>query len=100
MDRIHGEMRAIKDKVGFEGDLQAFFKFMRDDSQFLLLKTNEQDRERYINEATALINNMKANLDKIFITKPKADLKVKAVEAFKGKICRQGFLPTPCSRWF
>ena len=28
--RIHDEMIKIKDKVGFKGDLQAFFKFMRE----------------------------------------------------------------------
>ena len=32
--RIRGEMEAIKEKVGFKGDLQAMFKFMREDKQF------------------------------------------------------------------
>ena len=27
--RIHAEMRKIQEKVGFKGDLQAFFNFMR-----------------------------------------------------------------------
>ncbi|MFP3458895.1 DUF885 family protein, partial [Psychrobacter sp. SIMBA_152] len=29
VSRIHDEMRAIKDKVGFEGDLNAFMQFMK-----------------------------------------------------------------------
>ena len=33
--RIHGEMTKIKEKVKFKGDLQAFFKFMREDPPIL-----------------------------------------------------------------
>jgi len=32
--RIRAEMLAIKDKVGFKGDLPAFFQFLRTDAQF------------------------------------------------------------------
>src|SRR5690606_29753184 len=32
--RLTKEMIAIKDKVGFTGDLKAFFKFIKDDDQF------------------------------------------------------------------
>jgi uncharacterized protein (DUF885 family) len=32
--RIHGEMRAIMRRVGFEGDLAAFFGHLRDDDRF------------------------------------------------------------------
>jgi uncharacterized protein (DUF885 family) len=31
MARIHDEMNKIREKVGFKDDLQAFFKFMRED---------------------------------------------------------------------
>jgi uncharacterized protein (DUF885 family) len=79
--RIHDEMRVIKDKVNFEGDLQAFMQFMRDDDQFYYPNTDE-GKARYLREATALIDDMKLKLDGMFITQPKADLNVKAVEAF------------------
>ena len=39
-------------------------------------------KDRYLSEATALIDGMKGKLDDIFITKPKAELNVKALEAF------------------
>ena len=39
--RIHGEMEKIREKVGFKGDLPAFFKFMREDQQFYLPNTDE-----------------------------------------------------------
>ena len=32
--RIHGEMEALKNQAGFQGDLPAFFQFLRTDPQF------------------------------------------------------------------
>ena len=92
--RIHNEMREIMTKVGFEGDLQAFFKFMRDDEQFYYPETDE-GRERYISEAVALIDDMEGRLDTLFLTKPKASLKVKAVEAFREKSAGKAFYQQP-----
>ena len=34
VERIHAEMESIKEKVGFEGSLNEFFVFMREDEQF------------------------------------------------------------------
>jgi uncharacterized protein (DUF885 family) len=82
VERIHNEMRVIKDKVNFDGDLKAFMQFMRDDDQFYYPNTDE-GKARYLSEATTLIDDMKLKLDEMFITKPKADLNVKAVEAFR-----------------
>ncbi len=92
--RIHKEMNAIKDKVGFEGDLPAFFEFMRHDPQFYYPET-EQGRQRYLTEATQLIDTMKSRLDELFIVKPKADLTVKAVEAFREKSAGKAFYQSP-----
>ncbi|MEP1554843.1 MAG: DUF885 domain-containing protein [Paraglaciecola sp.] len=92
--RIHDEMRVIKDKVNFEGDLKAFMEFMRNDDQFYYLNT-EQGKARYLSEATTLINDMKGQLDDMFITKPKADLNVKAVEAFREQSAGKAFYQRP-----
>jgi uncharacterized protein (DUF885 family) len=92
--RIHDEMRVIKDKVDFEGDLQAFMQFMRDDDQFYYANTDE-GKARYLREATALIDDMKIQLDDMFITKPKADLNVKAVEAFREQSAGKAFYQRP-----
>ena len=43
--RIHGEMDKIREKVGFKGDLPAFFKFMREDPQFYLPEYRRRPRE-------------------------------------------------------
>ena len=92
--RIHGEMTKIKDKVGFKGDLQVFFKFMREDRQFYLPDTDE-GRATYLARAVAIIGEMKKRLDELFATKPKADIVVKAVEKFREKSAGKAFYQQP-----
>jgi uncharacterized protein (DUF885 family) len=92
--RIHDEMRVIMKKVGFEGDLKAFFEFMRNDPQFYY-EESEEGKQRYLTEATQLIDNMKSRLDELFIVKPKADMTVKAVEAFREKSAGKAFYQSP-----
>jgi len=94
VERIHNEMRAIKDKVNFDGDLKAFMAFMRDDEQFYYAN-DEAGKARYLSEATALIDGMKTQLDSMFITKPKADLDVKAVEAYREQSAGKAFYNRP-----
>ncbi|WP_462164491.1 DUF885 domain-containing protein [Pseudoalteromonas xiamenensis] len=92
--RIHEEMTAIKDKVGFKGDLKAFMEFMKTDKQFYLPDT-EEGKAKYLADATAIIDNMKSRLDELFIVKPKADLLVKRVEAFREKAAGKAFYEQP-----
>lgn len=92
--RIHKEMEEIMDEVGFEGSLQDFFKFMREDKQFYYENTPE-GKEKYLTEATAIINTMKGRLDDLFLTKPEADIVVKAVEPFREKSAGKAFYQQP-----
>ncbi|MGI9288088.1 MAG: DUF885 domain-containing protein [Pseudomonadales bacterium] len=92
--RIHAEMRKIKEQVDFDGDLQAFMQFMREDKQFIYT-ADDEGRARYLREATDLIDTMKSRLDELFITKPKADLRVKAVEPFREKSAGKAFYQQP-----
>ncbi|WP_105264798.1 DUF885 domain-containing protein [Pseudoalteromonas sp. T1lg76] len=94
VQRIHDEMRAIKEKVGFEGDLKAFMEFMKTDKQFYYPDTQE-GRDAYLAEAVRVIDDMKSRLDELFIVKPKADLTVKAVEAFREKSAGKAFYQQP-----
>jgi uncharacterized protein (DUF885 family) len=94
VDRIHSEMRQIMTKVDFDGDLQAFFKFMETDPQFYYPDT-EAGRALYLQEATALIETMKAELPASFGMLPKADLTVKAVEAFREQSAGKAFYQGP-----
>lgn len=80
--RIHEEMEAIKTQVGFEGSLQEFFKFIREDPRFFYPDTDE-GRQAYIDAATAHIEFIKTKLPDYFGILPKADLVVKRVEPFR-----------------
>ncbi|MFQ5534458.1 MAG: DUF885 family protein [Sphingomonadales bacterium] len=92
--RIHGEMQAIMDKVGFEGTLREFFEFMRTDSRFYLPQGAE-GRAAYLEQAEQVIETMKGQLDRAFTVKPKADLIVKAVEPFREKSAGKAFYQQP-----
>jgi len=92
--RIHQEMRQIKEKVGFKGDLKAFMAFMKSDKQFYLAGT-EAGKQEYLDGAVNLIDTMKSRLDELFIVKPKADIKVKRVEAFREKAAGKAFYERP-----
>ena len=94
MARIHEEMNKIREKLGFKGDLQAFFKFMREDQQFRM-PNNEQGRAKYLAMANDIIETMKKRLDELFVTKPKADIVVKAVESFREKSAGKAFYQQP-----
>ncbi len=92
--RIHEEMRGIMKKVGFEGDLKAFFEFMRTNPQFYYPNTDE-GKQAYLDRAVAVIDDMRDRLDTLFLTKPKAELIVKRVEAFREKSAGTAFYQRP-----
>ncbi|WP_124980045.1 DUF885 domain-containing protein [Nonlabens xiamenensis] len=94
VQRIHGEMKEIMKQVKFEGSLQDFFKFMREDEQFYY-QDNETGRKKYLKEAKAIIAQMKKDLDQLFLTQPKADIQVKAVEAFREASAGKAFYQQP-----
>ncbi|MEX0998055.1 MAG: DUF885 domain-containing protein [Flavobacteriaceae bacterium] len=80
--RIQKEMMAIKDKVGFEGSLQEFFKFVNTDEQFFFPNTDE-GRQGYLDESTKYLDELTKKLPDYFGILPKADLVVKRVESFR-----------------
>ncbi|WP_194768527.1 DUF885 domain-containing protein [Tamlana sp. I1] len=94
--RIHKEMNAIRENVGFEGDLQAFFEFMKTDKQFYY-SSDQKGKDAYLAEAVRIIDSMKTRLDEIFITKPKADIIVKAVEPFREQSAGKAFYNRPAA---
>ena len=92
--RIHQEMQQIMQTVKFNGKLQQFFTFMREDKQFFNDNT-ASGRSAYLQRAENIVNNMRNRLDQLFITQPKADLEVKAVEAFREKSAGKAFYSRP-----
>ena len=90
VDRIHEEMRVIMSKVGFESNLQDFFKYLKDEPRFTYPDT-EAGREDYIKEATRIIETISKRLDEVFLKQPKAKLEVRRVEAFREKTAGKAF---------
>ncbi len=88
--RIHGEMRKIMAKVGFEGSLQDFFKHLRTSDQYF-----HTSREDYLAEANLKLDAMEKELPKFFNTLPKAPFVIKPVEAFREKSAGKAFYQRP-----
>jgi uncharacterized protein (DUF885 family) len=92
--RIHDEMRDVMKRVGFEGDLSDFFDFMRTDAQFYYPDTAE-GREAWLADSNRHIAAMRAKLPELFVTLPKAEVVVKAVEPFREKSAGKAFYQRP-----
>ncbi len=94
VERIHAAMRNIMQQVNFEGDLQAFFAFMREDEQFYYANTSE-GRQQYLNDAKQAIDDMRKAIPEYFGILPKADVVVKRVEAFREQSAGKAFYQNP-----
>ena len=83
--RLREQMVAVKDSFGFEGSLEEFFVFLREntDDERLYYPNTDEGRQGYIDDATADIENIKQHLPEYFGILPKADVIVKRVEPFR-----------------
>lgn len=78
--RLSAEMEKVRDQVGFDGDMQAFFEYLRTDPQFYydnpedLLAGYEDLRQR-----------IDPQLENIFDVLPKASYVLKEVEEFRAE---------------
>ena len=80
--RIQGEMQEIREQVGFEGTLQEFFVFLREDPRFFFPNT-DAGREGYLQAARDHLDFIETRLPEYFGILPRADLVVKRVESFR-----------------
>lgn len=78
--RIRSEMEWVKGQLKFEGDLQAFFEFLREDEQFYFKSADE-----LINAYVEVKKKIDARVPLLFDIAPKADYEVKLVEAFRAE---------------
>ncbi len=93
--RIHAEMREIIRKVGKKDDsLIWFFDYLRENKQFYFPNT-AGGKKAYMDLASGIIDTMRSKLDVLFITKPKAPIVVKAVEAFREQSAGGAFYEDP-----
>ena len=94
VERIHSSMQDIMQQVDFDGDLTAFFDFMRDDPQFTYANT-KAGKQQYLAETQAYIDGMQSELPSVFNVLPQAELKVKAVEPFREQSAGKAFYQQP-----
>lgn len=80
--RIRGEMEAIQQQLGVEGDLPAFFKHVSNNPALKYANT-DAGRARYMADTNAAIDNIRKVLPEYFGLLPKAPLEVRRVEAFR-----------------
>jgi uncharacterized protein (DUF885 family) len=85
VERIRNEMRKLMKQVGFEGDLDAFFDFMKTDPRFFY-----SDPAAQIRGYVDIKNRVDRNLPRLFEIMPKADYEVRAVEPFREKSASGG----------
>lgn len=94
VERIHNAMRDIMEEVEFEGTLQEFFVFMREDNQFYLPST-PQGRQQYLDDAKQAIDDMREEIPDYFGILPEAPMIVKRVEAFREQSAGKAFYQSP-----
>jgi len=92
--RIHGEMNAIKQQVGFDGSLQQFFAHIRDDPKYYY-SNDAAGKQRYLDESLKAQAQVAAALPRYFGRLPKAELLIKAVEPFREKSAGKAFYQDP-----
>jgi len=83
--RIRGEMLAVKNQVGFKGDLDAFFTFLEQDPQFYFKNEGE-----LLDAYRGVKQRIDALLPKLFVDFPKADYEIRPVEAFRAESAAGG----------
>lgn len=79
VERISKEIDALRIKVGFNGDLVAFYNYALTDKQFSPFKTDDQVLDSF----RAIYPKIEPSLKKLFNVVPKAAFEVKAIEKFK-----------------
>ena len=80
--RLRGEMEIVRHQVGFEGDLQAFFDYVREEPQFFY-SNDDAGRQAYIDAVEERLAFINERLPEYFGILPKADLVVKRVEPYR-----------------
>lgn len=79
VERISAEMEKVKKQVGFEGDLKAFFDYVRNNKELMPF----DDPQQVINNFNAIHETMKPQIEKLFDLKPKTPFEVRRTEAFR-----------------
>ncbi len=77
--RIGRVQDSVKNAVGFKGDMNAFFEFMKTDKRFMPYKTPQEVLAAF----EAIHKRMEPNLKKMFNHVPKTPFEIRQTEAFR-----------------
>jgi len=92
--RIRGEMEAVMGKIGFKGDLPAFFEHLRTDPSNFYPNT-DSGRQAYLDQSKAYIDSVYADMDQYFNVLPNAGLEVRRVEEWRQDTTPTAFYNDP-----
>ena len=82
VERIHGEIFEIMERVNFDGTLKEFFDFMREDDQFYYPE-GPKGRQMYLDQVQVVVDTLSNRIEELFYGLPSIPLQVKAVEAYR-----------------
>ena len=82
VERIHGKIYEIMEKVNFDGTLKEFFDFMREDDQFYYPE-GPKGRQMYLDQVQVVVDTLSNRIEELFYGLPSIPLQVKAVEAYR-----------------
>ena len=75
---IHEEMRQVMEEVGFEGELDEFFDYLKTEPEFYY-----DEPEQLIEGYRAMSDHVQSLAPRLFETFPRSEFEVRAVEAFR-----------------
>lgn len=87
--RISSEMEKVKEQVGYEGDLQSFFDYVRTNKELMPFDTAEE----VVANFNAIYDRMKPNIPKLFDMTPETGFEVRRTEAFREKSASAEYNP-------
>jgi uncharacterized protein (DUF885 family) len=88
--RIQNEMDEIRKRVGFSGDLDAFFAYLKTDPAFYFPNT-EEGRQAYLELGQQLVDKASSAMVRILPYPLPHPLQVRRIEAFREKSAPVGF---------
>lgn len=77
--RILAEMEAVKEQVGYKGDIISFFDYVRNNKELMPYKTPEE----IIANFNEIHKTMKPQIEKLFDVKPETAFEVRQTEKFR-----------------
>ncbi|WP_157976555.1 DUF885 domain-containing protein [Parahaliea mediterranea] len=90
VERLHREMDAIREQVGFDGNLKDFLAHLKTDPQFYFDNSSE-GRSAYLALAQQLVDGAVARVGEVIPGELPAPLRVKRIEAYREKSAPVGF---------